>query len=61
MPAAVLGRPEEAQKRTLCVDHDHETGRVRGLLCNRCNVALARFGDTIAGVRAALNYLERAC
>jgi hypothetical protein len=40
------------------VDHDHVTGRVRGLLCNPCNRAIAGLGDNIEGVRAALAYLE---
>lgn len=44
----------------MCVDHDHETGKVRGVLCRGCNGALGKFGDTVAGVRRALAYLERA-
>jgi hypothetical protein len=42
------------------VDHDHATGKVRGLLCNRCNVALGIFGDTIQGVERVIEYLKRA-
>jgi hypothetical protein len=31
--------------RRLAVDHDHQTGRIRGLLCFRCNTALARYEE----------------
>jgi hypothetical protein len=45
--------------RRLAVDHDHETGRVRGLLCTRCNAALGSLGDSEASLQRALDYLKR--
>lgn len=42
------------------VDHDHETGQVRGLLCDFHNQALGRFGDSVAGLLEALTYLLQA-
>jgi hypothetical protein len=42
------------------VDHDHTTGKFRGWLCNRCNLAIGRLGDNIAGIKRALAYLIRA-
>ena len=49
------------QKRRLHVDHDHKTGKIRGLLCLRCNhKGLSGFQDNIDIVENAYVYMERA-
>lgn len=42
----------------LVVDHDHKSGKVRGLLCNSCNKALGFFQDDIEILTNAINYLN---
>lgn len=44
--------------RRLSVDHDHTSGKVRGLLCASCNFAIGNMGDDPDKLRAAANYLE---
>lgn len=59
---AICGKPPEGGPRTqrLHVDHSHDTGKVRGLICLKCNSALAQFGDSIEGLMRAVDYLRRA-
>lgn len=44
--------------RRICVDHCHASGRVRGLLCHRCNIRLSAIDDRTYR-EAALAYLEK--
>jgi len=46
-------------KKMLSVDHDHKTGKVRGLLCNGCNTSLGRFKDSTILLQRAIDYLEK--
>lgn len=43
--------------RRISVDHHHETGLIRGLLCNPCNVGLGMLKDSPDNLRAAIRYL----
>jgi hypothetical protein len=40
------------------VDHDHLTKQIRGVLCSCCNQGLGNFRDSVASLRAAIDYLE---
>lgn len=50
-------KPTKMRKQ-LFIDHDHKTGRVRGLLCNECNFGLGKFQDNSSLLRNAASYVE---
>ena len=54
---AICGR-EPRPDISLHLDHDHESGQLRGILCFRCNNALGDFDDDLTLLRAAIRYLE---
>ena len=47
-------------RKRLCIDHDHENGDVRGLLCNNCNAGLGFYKDNARLLREAAGYMDEA-
>jgi hypothetical protein len=56
--AICKGSTAAPQGRDWAVDHDHKTGKVRGLLCQWCNVALGAAKDNPVTLRMMANYIE---
>jgi len=61
---AACGKPEWTRSRNgrvrrLCLDHDHKTGNVRGLLCNPCNSALGYVDDSPELLEKLAAYLRQ--
>lgn len=54
---AICRMPEKFKSR-LAVDHSHETGKIRGLLCRDCNTSLGKLHDSAELLRRAADYLE---
>jgi hypothetical protein len=54
---AICGRAEPNGRGRWHIDHDHKTGKVRGLLCNNCNVLLGHAHEDPAILWAAIDYL----
>lgn len=56
---ALCGVPRSFLKVDLAPDHNHKTGKIRGLLCQKCNRGLGHFYDDVTMLQKAIVYLER--
>lgn len=57
---AICNKPQLEHKKYLSVDHCHKTDKIRGLLCEACNLGLGHFKDDIELLLKAVNYLNKA-
>ena len=55
---AICGKPETNKRGYFCVDHCHKSNKVRGLLCNKCNVALGLIDDDIEILKSMIKYVS---
>lgn len=55
---AICGEHQKYFKRSFAVDHNHETGKIRGLLCSKCNTTLGNVHDDISILENAIKYLK---
>ena len=55
---AICFKSLDSINRRANIDHCHDTGVVRGILCSGCNTGLGHLGDNIQGLKRALYYLE---
>ena len=55
---AICQRPSKELKKRLGIDHDHTTGKIRGLLCYECNYGLGYFKDNSSFLLRAIDYLD---
>lgn len=55
----ICGIPASDLKKGLCYDHNHDTGKFRGWLCNRCNVTLGNVKDNIELLTAMIEYIKK--
>jgi len=56
---AICLDPRDKDTRSMHMDHDHATGKARGMLCPRCNQTLGRVKDDVSLLRSMIEYIER--
>lgn len=55
---AICGTTDTGKRKAFHVDHDHETGEIRGLLCGNCNSGIGNLRDDVELLKRAIQYLE---
>lgn len=55
---AICGRLQREGERAFHIDHDHSTGKLRGILCSGCNLGLGHFADDVDSLAEAIKYVE---
>ena len=50
---------KDASRQRLCVDHDHGTMLIRGLLCARCNTAIGKARDSVEILQSMITYIQK--
>ena len=56
---AICGEEGDGRWKKLCVDHCHDTGKVRKLLCRNCNMVLGQVGDNVQLLEKMVTYLKQ--
>jgi hypothetical protein len=54
---AICGTSDTGKRKAFHVDHDHNTGRIRGLLCGNCNSGIGNLRDDVGLLNRAIQYL----
>ena len=56
---AICKKPHNEMVREIHIDHCHNSGKIRGLLCNDCNNGLGKLKDSVNLINKAIHYLEK--
>ncbi len=56
---AICGISQDDLGYTLEIDYDQNIGKVRGLLCKKCNLGIGMFGEDVENINRAIRYLEK--
>jgi hypothetical protein len=58
-PEKISTSPKNDNPKRLAIDHCHKTGKIRGLLCHKCNVSIGAMHESIEILQSAIAYLKK--